>query len=106
MHVTPFSIGVFPHTPSLALTPTAMGWISTTLTLLVYLSITCYWFDLMAGFSFSASLFLRFTISLLRLNHTLEYIHDFLHALLQPMKLDSFIALVSQDLIVVLNDFI
>ena len=56
---------------------------------------------------FSQGLFLlSSTISLLPLHHTLECIHHFLHAPLQPMELDSFFALVYQDLIFVLSGVI
>ena len=49
---------------------------------------------------------LRSTIPLIRLNHNLECRHGFIHAPLQYMELDSFIALVLQELIVVLSDSI
>ena len=74
--------------------------------LLLYISpipgLTCW-----RGFCFLPGvIFLRYTIALLRLNYALKYRHSFPHALLQPMELESFVDLVSQDLIVVLSDVI
>ena len=43
---------------------------------------------------------------LLRLNHTLKCRHGFLHTPLQAMELQIFVALVSQDVIVLLSDVI
>ena len=47
---------------------------------------------------------LRSTILLLRLNHTLKFRHGFLHDTIQPMELDSFVSIISQDNNKVLRD--
>ena len=51
-------------------------------------------------------IFLRSTILLLGLQHTLECIHVLLHAPLHPTKLDGFVALILQDIVAVLSDVI
>ena len=46
------------------------------------------------------------TILLLHFNHSLECRHRFLYTTIQPMDLDSFVALVFQDRILILSDAI
>ena len=55
---------------------------------------------------YQGAFFLRYTILFLCLNHTLKCRHEFLYAPLQPMEPESFIDLVSRDLIVILSDVI
>ena len=54
MCITPFSIRFFLHASAPASTPKVIVWIQKPLCILMALSIPCYWFDLMAGFSFSS----------------------------------------------------
>ena len=49
---------------------------------------------------------MRSAILLLRLNHTPEFRHGFLHNPLQPMEIDSFVDIVLQDIIVILSNLI
>ena len=59
------------------------------------------------GFNFlPGKKIMRSTIPLLRIDHTLECGHGFLHAPQQIMELDSLVALVFLDHIVVLSDVI
>ena len=55
---------------------------------------------------YQGKIFLRFTIPLLCLDHTMECRHGFIRDPLESMELGSFIALVFQDLISVLSDVI
>ena len=50
--------------------------------------------------------FLRSTILLLRLKHTLKSRQGFLHTPLHPMELDSFVTIVFQNPVVALSDVI
>ena len=47
-----------------------------------------------------------FAILLLNFNYTLEHRHRLFHNIIQCMELGSFVAIFSQDLIVVLSDVI
>ena len=51
-------------------------------------------------------LLLSSIITFLCLNHTLECIHEFLHATIHPMEIDRLIDTVLKELIVLLSDVI
>ena len=55
---------------------------------------------------FQGAIIMRYTRPLICLDHTQEFSHGLIHALLQYKKLDNFTALVFQDLVAVLSDVI
>ena len=54
LHITPFSVGVLLHASNLASAPMSMVCLSNPFCILVDCSISCSYFDLLAGFSFYA----------------------------------------------------